>query len=141
MTFFQLICGVVVPTLMVAQLHAPLHDAATQEAERQRRRRLQRELSRPPSPEEGEQGAAARLTRSSWPLRSIRVCSAGLAAASLSAEGTLQHLCSLLLGRGPDRVGAWVLGGAVWWLLLSLCWVLALALELAPVAARIPAAA
>lgn len=138
-TFFQLLCGVVLPTLIVARLHAPLYEAAVEKAERRRRRRLVRELSRPPSSDEEEWEAAAagggharRRQRCGWPLPSVQALGARLSALALSAEGTLQHLCGLLRGSGPNLAGSWVLTAAVWWLLLSFCWVLALALELVP---------
>uniref|UniRef100_A0AAD5DVJ6 Uncharacterized protein n=1 Tax=Chlorella ohadii TaxID=2649997 RepID=A0AAD5DVJ6_9CHLO len=145
-TFFQLLCGVVLPTLIVARLHAPLYEAAAEEAERRRRRRLVRELSRPPSSDEEEREAAAagggrarRRQRCGWPLPIVQALGARLSALALSAEGTLQHLCGLLRGSGPDLAGSWVLTAAVWWLLLSFCWVLALALELVPAGPGSPA--
>lgn len=143
-TFLQLLCGVVMPTLIVARFHAPLHDAAADEAERQRRRRLVRQLSRPPSSEEEEPseeaGSGSWRQRCRWPLPSVQACSSRLSAAAFSAEGMLQHLCSLLSGSQPELPGSWVLTVAVWWLLLSFCWVLALALELPSAAAGSPAA-
>ena len=118
-TFIQLLAGVVLPTIIVAQLHAPIHAAAAQRTAQQELRRRRREAARPPDGDsEDAQGGSARACGKWTTLQAYR-SAAGWAWGG--AGDLAQHLGEVLGGGGSS----WVVTLSSWWLTLSLAWVLA----------------
>lgn len=112
LNFFQILLGIVLPTLALARMNSPL--ASTADA-------------RPRAPAAAQPAATGRLPGQRLArLRAVAARAAACGArAAAAAEGALQHLCSMLAG----RAGSLLLTAASWWALLSWCWVLATALE------------
>jgi hypothetical protein len=111
LTFFQILLGVVLPTLALARMNRPLGTAAE---------------APPDAPPAAQTTATSRPPAQLSRLRTAAAAATAAGAkAAAEAEAAVQHLCGMLAG----RAGSLLLAAAAWWALLGWCWVLATALE------------
>lgn len=113
LSFYQLLLGLVLPSLLVANLQAPMAAAAAEA-------RAAAAAEAVAAQRAGGRGGGRRARK-----LTARGCLGLVRWAAAEVESMLQHGGELLLNRG----GSPLLTALAWWSLLSLVWVTALLLE------------